>query len=250
MRKILWFALSVLSIAVFAAFVLQENVRRNLDFFWPTAIEQVTSFFHIAHGWYYYLIYAGVIAGVAFILIRNLKQAYPYLKYPYFFLFLPAILFPILRCYFRIPYVFCRTCPRPCPWGWLRPVIIPGFLILNLHRRFWCYRLCPFGTLQDYQTQICKKRLKIHKAIINIKYLFLLTAILAFLATAYAKAWLLQSFFFTAIYHIILGAAITALVIFILSFVIPRLWCNYFCPVGTVSELVLKGEKLFPRKNQ
>ena len=45
------------------------------------------------------------------------------LKIIYGILFLPVAFFPMLRCYFKVPYIFCKVCPRKCPWGELYTII-------------------------------------------------------------------------------------------------------------------------------
>ena len=38
-----------------------------------------------------------------------------------------------------------------------------------------------------------------------------------------------------------LGVSIV-IVIFLIAFVIPRFWCNIFCPIGSFGDIVLKVE--------
>ena len=120
---------------------------------------------------YFILIYISII--IAFIIVlsklfRKTEIKYNPLKIIYFILFLPIATIPIIKCYFRIPYILCKACPRKCVFGELRPFIIPSFLLLNLDKRFWCYKLCPCGTVQDHQTKICKKRIKLPKSLISV----------------------------------------------------------------------------------
>ena len=99
----------------------------------------------------WYIIIAFII--VLSKLFRKTEIKNPFLKIIYFILFLPIAAIPFIKCYFKIPFIFCKACPRKCVFGELRPFIIPSFLLLNLDKRFWCYKLCPCGILQDYQTK-------------------------------------------------------------------------------------------------
>ena len=152
----------------------------------------------------------------------------------------------LFRCYFKVPYIFCRACPRKCPWGELRPFIIPSFLLLNLDKRFWCFKLCPFGTLQDYQSKISNKRINLPRWLRNIRYLILLFVIIVVLVLIFNETFYLL--FFNGNYNVSLIVLSIAIIIFILAFFIPRFWCNYFCPIGSFSDLVLKLENKFKIK--
>jgi spermidine synthase len=163
-----------------------------------------------------------------------------------FFIFLPAVFYPIFRCYFKIPYTFCHVCPRKCIFGYLRPVIIPGIFIQNIDKRFWCYHQCPIGSLQDAQ---CKRAFKMPSFLKHITRL----SIVIFIIITYF--WIKSSrlnqaiqgssfylFMFKNAFSFSLAVLIVALVIFIISFFIRRFWCDYFCPIGAVSDYGLKLE--------
>jgi len=228
-RDIYYLISALIIIIALGYFVLQRQVRRNLSFFWSNS--------------YYYLIYFLLI--IAFIvlflkLFKKINIKNDTLKVIYGLLFLPAAIIPLFRCYFKIPYIFCKACPRKCPWGELRPIIIPSFLLLNLDRRFWCFRLCPFGTMQDYQSRISKIRIKLPKWLFYFRYLFLLFTITVILLVIFNQNFYLL--FFKGDFHFVLGTFVAALIIFILAFFIPRFWCNYFCPIGSFGDLALKVE--------
>jgi len=165
------------------------------------------------------------------------------LKIIYFIIFLPIAAIPLVKCYFKIPYVLCKACPRKCVFGEVRPFIIPSFLLLNLDKRSWCYKLCPCGTFQDYQAKLCKKRIKPPKSLIYLRYLFLLFTIIAVLLLVFNENF--KDPFFVGTYKIIITTIIAAVIIFLLSFFIPRFWCNYICPIGSFGDLALKlGHKI------
>ena len=211
-------------ILVLGYFILQPNVRQNLRFFWTD---------------YAYIVYAFLILGVVFVI---LNRFYPeigvFLKYPYFIVFLPIALFPVLRCYFKVPYTFCHICPKRCPWGELAPATLPLFLLQNIDNRFWCFKLCPWGTLQDIQSKLVKKRLHPPAYFQNFRYLVLLFVTAILFVTFYLNPRL--GFFYIGGYNFVIVTFIAALAIFSLAFFIPRFWCNYFCPIGTLGKLVLK----------
>ena len=198
---------------------------------------------------YFLLVYILII--IAFIIVvsklfRKIEIKNNLLKTIYFIAFLPIASIPIIKCYFRIPYIFCKACPRKCVFGELRPLLIPSFLLLNLDRRFWCYKLCPCGTFQDYQTKLCKKRIKLPGLFIYVRYIFLLFVILMVLLLIFNEGF--KNPFFIGAYKIIIITLIVALIIFILSFFIPRFWCNYFCPIGSFSDLALKYETMVKKE--
>jgi len=189
------------------------------------------------------MVYFALILGIVAIFFRRKFFALVnILKYPYFILFLPLVLFPVIRCKFKIPYIFCRACPSPCPWGLSVRLIIPGFLIQNVDRKFWCYKLCPFGTIQNSQTKICKLRLRVPKWLRNIRYAILAFVVLSILA-AFNNISVISNLFFRGSYSPVIITISVAIIIFLLSFFIPSLWCNYICPIGTCSDIVLKVER-------
>jgi polyferredoxin len=50
---------------------------------------------------------------------------------------------------------------------------------------------------------------------------------------------------FKNIFSFSLIVLIITIIILTISFFVYRFWCNYFCPIGTVSDLILKIEKKF-----
>lgn len=195
---------------------------------------------------YFLLVYISLIFIfflIIFQLFKKIKIKNTTLKLIYFIIFLPIAVIPIIKCYFNIPYVFCRACPRKCVFGEVRPFIIPSFLLLNLDKRFWCFRLCPCGTMQDYQARICKKRIKLPKVFSYSRYAILLFIIIFYFLIIYNEN--LKNPFFYGAYIVVLSTLIISAIIFILCFFIPRFWCNYICPVGCVSDRILKIEKRF-----
>lgn len=224
---------AVLALLVLAALLLgyavaMPRVHRNLAFFWSDA--------------YNYIIYASLASIAIAILLRKTPLA-KYLKHPTYFIFLPLALFPVMRCNFKIPYIFCKVCPRKCPWGAVRQVTIPSFVLFNLDARSWCFRFCPFGTLQECQAMACKKRVKLPGWLSWLRYPVLLFTIAIVVLAMYNIMDFRDTWFFRANYQPMPAVIATAAVIFLLSFVIPRLWCSYLCPIGSLGDIILRLKK-------
>lgn len=235
-REIITFSLIAAYIVIFVFLIMQERVRRNLDFFWSEE--------------YLILILTVLAAGFGFILIKKFDSWKHYLKYPAFAILLPLALFPVVRCYFKIPYIFCKACPRKCPWGQVVRFTIPLFLTQNLSRRFWCFNVCPFGTIQDIQSKVCSKHIKLPKWAILIRYIFLAFTTFVVAAAFIGIKDMQEGALFRGAYHYSVIALVFALLIFIAAFFIPRFWCRYFCPVGAVGDIVLKAESYIKKKNK
>jgi hypothetical protein len=211
-----------------AKLIVDEKVRQRLRWFWLDD--------------YKWIVYGSLILGFILIIFgRKLRKMkiMPYLKHPYYLIFLPLGLFPVLRCYFNVPYIFCEVCPKPCPWGVLRKGFIPAFLLQNADCRSWCYKFCPFGSIQDLQCSCTRSRIKLPKWLIHIRWLFLAFAIVVIFGPTLAIGK--NSLFLNGNYDLVFWTGIVALLIFLLSFFIPRFWCNYFCPIGSFGDLTVKG---------
>lgn len=155
--------------------------------------------------------------------------------------------YPIFRCFFKIPYVFCHVCPRQCVFGYFRPYIIPAALLMNLRGRHWCQHACPIGSLQHHQGG--GRRLP--------RWALALPLILAAgcawawfrmrddaqSAADGAGAWF--QFFFKNGFTVSTGVLITAATILAFGWIWHRLFCGGICPIGGVSELFRRLEKWF-----
>jgi polyferredoxin len=229
-------ALGIIALSMMTYLILQQQVRKKQVYFWSTG------YFYS----YFYIIYGLLIIGFIFLILNRLgylDYITKYLKYPYYLIFLPVAIFPVIRCYFRVPYIFCAACPKKCPWGELRPVIIPAFLLQNIYRRFWCFKLCPLGTLQDWQFKVSPKKISLPGWTRWIRY-----AILAFVIFVVTMIFIgindpTDGPFFINSYDAVWITVIIFAAIFLLAFMIPRFWCNYFCPIGSFSDIVLKIER-------
>ncbi len=168
------------------------------------------------------------------------------LKLVYGIIFLPLLLLPIFRCYFKVPYVFCDVCPGQCPWGISRTFIFNAALIFNLSGKFWCVNLCPFGTLQEGQTQISKRNFLLPSWVNLLSYLTLFLFIgmycLAFIGSAALTSFEIGRYGWVAI------TASAALLIIIISFLISRFWCRFLCPVGTIAKMTSSFSRFIQKR--
>ena len=167
-----------------------------------------------------------------------------------------VVFYPIFRCFFRIPYVFCRVCPHKCVFGWLRPYLVPAALVMNLERRYWCYHCCPIGTLHDCQTLARRKTTRLPAALVGLGFCFL-----AFAAVAYYAVWpehgpggaaalRVYDYFFAGAFELRPAVIVAAAGIFGLAFFYHRVFCEIVCPVGAFSKLALRiGQKLGGRRD-
>jgi hypothetical protein len=191
--------------------------------------------------------------------IRN-GLAMPPLRWLSFVGFSLVAFYPLFRCYFKIPYLFCHVCPRQCIFGYMRPYMIPAALIMNLNNRHWCFHHCPIGTLFDCQGRLVEKPGALPRWLKALPFL-----VLGFVAVAYfklkadlSKADLGDSFtafgdwytaFFRNIYDPSPTVILTAVGLIVLGFWLYRSFCNTLCPVGNLSKLVLRLEQLWNRKS-
>lgn len=151
--------------------------------------------------------------------------------------FLPVILLPVFRCFFKVPFVFCRACPDRCPWGVLRTFIVSGAVLMNLPPgRLWCSVLCPVGTFQNAQTRVSPWHLRLAPFLAVSGYLFLLGVTGMYLLTVFEHPWM--KYFEVGWYVWGTLAVVVMGAIALGAFFIPRFWCRFFCPVGAVAELV------------
>jgi hypothetical protein len=175
-------------------------------------------------------------------------------RWAYFVAFSLTVFYPIFRCYFRVPYLFCHVCPRKCVFGFLRPYLVPAALIANLEKRWWCYHACPIGTLFDCQARVCTESSRV-----PTRWRAVALAVLAFTALAYFKImWDLDhqpaaqfdwyTFFYNNTFGVSMAVITAAAALIILAYRRRRTFCETLCPVGTFSDLVLKLERSTSRK--
>jgi spermidine synthase len=171
-------------------------------------------------------------------------------RWIFFLSFSLAAFLPIFRCYFKVPYLFCHVCPRQCVFGFMRPYLVPAALIMNIEKRYWCFHLCPIGTLFDCQAKISSKPWHLPRMLKTVPILVLL-----FTAVAYFKIssdltrpagtlydW--HTALFKNAFSPTILVILIAILLLLLAFRIRRSFCEILCPVGTLSNLILKLEGL------
>ncbi|MBI3181041.1 MAG: AmmeMemoRadiSam system radical SAM enzyme [Myxococcales bacterium] len=163
-------------------------------------------------------------------------------------LLLPVAAFPLARCYFRVPYLFCHVCPRPCVFGVLRPYAVTAGLLANLHGQRFCERLCPLGTLQGACERLAGRRAR------RIAGLWVpRLAVLLFVAVAYFAARQDRgegveggpffSFFFKNAFSPSLWVLASAAALLLFSLFVRRPFCEALCPIGAASQALGKLER-------
>ncbi|MFH1848974.1 MAG: 4Fe-4S binding protein [archaeon] len=173
--------------------------------------------------------------GLAFLTVLDFRQARKYLctktgMVIMYVLFAAYVFYPIFRCYFRIPYLFCHVCPRKCIFGQLRPYTVPSALLLNFSGRFWCTRMCPAGIMQ---ANVARK--KACEAPKGLGYIVLLAVIALYFSAD-------QGMLFKNIFSVSSAVIAFALAFIALSVFVARPWCS-ICPIGVAGNIILKAQK-------
>ena len=160
----------------------------------------------------------------------------------YFALLLPVAAFPLARCYFKVPFVFCHVCPRQCVFGVLRPYAIPAAVVANLAGHRFCEHRCPLGSAQAACERLGGRRAR------RIAALWLPRAVITgFVALAYVLARAQRgegvmggpffSFFFVNAYAPSAWVLAASVGLLLLSLVVRRPFCEALCPVGAMAQL-------------
>lgn len=174
--------------------------------------------------------------------------------------FLPLVALgalPLARCYFRIPYVFCHACPRPCTFGLMRPYLVPAACIANLHDRRFCEQVCPVGLAQrsceHARTEPCKKL-----GAVGVGLRLAVTAAVAALyplvtwsrGAGIDQAGGVFAYFYSGRYGSSVWVLAVSGVLLLLSFAIRRPFCDALCPIGAVADLTGRMEKRWLISNE
>jgi hypothetical protein len=191
---------------------------------------------------------AKVLVGKFDLLIRN-NLGFGFFRLSSYLGFALVVFYPIFRCCFTLPYLFCHVCPKKCVFGVLRPYLVPGALIMNIERRHWCYHACPLATLHD-----CEIRNLAQAKNSPRWFYYCALASLAFTVFSYFKLksdltpsssiwgnW--YDFFLENQYAPLEGTIVVTLVLLVIGLRYRRVFCSLLCPVGTLSGLVLRVER-------
>jgi hypothetical protein len=168
------------------------------------------------------------------------------------------VVYPLFRCFFKVPWLFCHVCPRKCVFGFFRPYLIPAAVLMNLSARHWCHRCCPVGTLLH-----CQGKSLFDAPNAKRCWWQWLTpiGILAFVAAGYfrmrqdfenrAGSGLdLHAFFAKETFSFSPIVVIVAIGVVLLGFVWRRAFCHLLCPVGTLGWLYLRLEQWMARRQK
>lgn len=133
-------------------------------------------------------------------------------------------------------------------------LIVVGTLamVLLYGKNVYCYWICPFGGMQEFISLIGGIKIKISKRVSSmlsyiVYFLFWFALMITFLTNnpslgTFEPFAALFSFKGIGIQWYIVSLAIIG------SFLIPRFWCKFFCPVGVFLNWVSKIKLRLPRK--
>jgi spermidine synthase len=162
---------------------------------------------------------------------------------------LPLGALPLARCYFKIPYLFCHTCPRPCAFGLMRPYVVPAACAANLYDRRFCERICPVGLAQ--RSCALTRGGAAHepgRVAFGVR-LGVLVAVMVvyFLIRADRREGPQGAGLFTMLYVNRYGVSSAVLavagVLLLGAFLRARPFCDWLCPIGAVADLSMRIEK-------
>ncbi len=107
-------------------------------------------------------------------------------------------------------------------------------------RNYYCNHLCPYGSLQELASHIPVKKIRLsHKTLDYLeKFRIGLWAILMFLLiTGIWTAWIDLELFSAFIFKTTsIGIIVTALAFVVLSAFLPRPYCRFVCPTGSLMK--------------
>jgi len=162
---------------------------------------------------------------------------------------LPLGALPLARCYFKVPFLFCHTCPRPCTFGIMRPYLVPAALIANLDDRRFCEKACPFGQAQRACERGRERRLR---SLGRVGW-GLRLVVLAAVAMLYpivlqdrreaSDGTGVFSWLFTNAYAASALVLAVAGLLLVAAFFVHRPFCDALCPIGAVSDLAARAER-------
>ena len=166
----------------------------------------------------------------------------------HFALLLPVGAFPLGRCYFQVPYLFCHVCPRPCVFGVMRPYLVPAAVLANLYDRRFCERVCPLGTAQAACEGVRQVRSRRVRALWLVRLVALvLVAIAYFLARDGKGEGLsgggLYELLFRNAFTPSAGVLLVAAGLLLASLFVRRPFCEGLCPIGGAASLLEPVEK-------
>ena len=161
---------------------------------------------------------------------------------------LPVGALPLARCYFKVPFVFCHTCPRPCAFGILRPYVVPAALVANLGDHRFCEKVCPFGQAQRACERSRERRLRTLGRLGHVLRLVVLIAVALLYPVVRSERRAGETAGFFGWFYLD-GYGVSAVVLgvsgalLIASFFVHRPFCDGLCPIGGASDLLARIER-------
>lgn len=137
------------------------------------------------------------------------------------------------------------------PWGakillaviFLLSVVLP----LLTNKSFYCAFVCPYGACQELAGKVSKKKVTIPSRVSRImKWIRpiilggIAVILLLGISVDFTNVEPFSAFNYQTASAVVLVMAIFFLLV---SLVIPKPWCNYFCPTGQLLELLRKSGK-------
>lgn len=145
----------------------------------------------------------------------------------------------LLGCPFPLPLVICYACPRAgfCLFGLTRTYLL-GLIFATsvLAGNLFCGLLCPLGITSEllYKLPLRKRslqavdpQLKFVRYATLFLFFYLVYAVITLLSRGVAWRWDRPGVAFPVLVAVIL----------LVSIVLYKPWCRYFCPIGTVLSL-------------
>ena len=160
--------------------------------------------------------------------------------------------FPVFRCYFRIPYLFCHVCPRQCIFGYLRTYLVGGALLINLGQAPFCARVCPVGTLFDTIAPPTPPSRRLARTLWTVRLGVLVCVVLLYFLVEHSAhtrpsgAGPLYIYLFRNDYAVGIWSLITGVALICLGWRIKRAFCSTLCPIGATSDLVARLLRTIP----
>lgn len=172
-----------------------------------------------------------------------------WLKLTQFLLVSLVAFYPVFRCFFKIPYLFCHVCPRQCVFGMYRKYIILASTITNAGNWPFCHMTCPIGIMYDSQP-LSERRISysVIKKFHLIRYVILILVPFVYLKAKFDEASLtpplldIYTFMFKNEFSVSIPIISISAFFILGGFVIPRFFCNLLCPVGAIKKLIEKSE--------
>lgn len=132
-------------------------------------------------------------------------------------------------------------------WGALLPLLllVMAFIYpLFGHKSHYCLHACPFGSLQELAGKCSHRKLRIAPQWLKRLEIFrqLLWAMLMFVMwCGVGFAWMDNEPFAAFLFRTAPPVALTLAIVFtLLSFFVPRPYCRFVCPTGTLLKYAEK----------